>query len=231
MNFTYTATADQNKIKAAFNKIRDVTKGCIKFGPRAEGTNAPFWYSHPLRIATDPVLCKTFNGKYTGPSTPGVAGQTINLFASATLKGECLNQPRDTLRLILNLLGVANEYQRSDRDKKLKMNANPVSLAHESLAGGSGNYLLGINSHISILDDFDINSVTMVNGDRFTRPGATEFTQRNGSAVLDPIRNPPALADIRLSRMDCETLDSLYGCELQCDSLGIRIHVWFYEII
>ncbi|GAV01343.1 hypothetical protein RvY_12071-2 [Ramazzottius varieornatus] len=210
------STADWAKIQNALTKIKTDTKNCIAFEQRSSAPDAPFWHAHPLRITTDSVLCKTFNGKYTGPTSPGTAGQIINIFGSNTLKGECLTQPRDTLRIIMNTLGIANDYQRPDRDNFLKVPVDPVTVAHPTLTGGSAPYLLGKNSHISTLDPFDVKSITMVDGSRFAREGESTFTQRDGSPIWGS--STTDLSQVKMSRMDCENLDSLYGCNIDCSS-------------
>lgn len=83
----------------------------------------------------------------------------------------------------MNTLGIANDYQRTDRDNFLRVPVDPVAVAHPTLTGGSAPYLLGKNSQISTLDPFDVKSITMVDGSRFAREGESTFTQRDGSPI------------------------------------------------
>ncbi|GAV01342.1 hypothetical protein RvY_12070 [Ramazzottius varieornatus] len=204
--------ADQRRITNAMDKLEDITRNCIQFDTFTDAPGAGFWHAHPVKIVPETVVCTTFNGKNKAST-----GQNMKMFSSQTEKGECLTQPRDTVRLLLNLLGLGNEYQRTDRRANLQMHPDPTNQADNSLTGGSGNFVLGENAHISTGNPFDIHSITMVNGDRFTKPGTQAFGRRDtGSPTF---ASDPSV--VKLSWQDCENLNTLYRCRLDCDNSDV----------
>jgi hypothetical protein len=146
------------------------------------------------------------------------SGQLAVAFRNGDKKGDCLTNKRDTLRLLMNILGVANEYQRSDRGKAMILAKNYVDALPEELRDQG---ILDVKPDLLIKSPFDVNSITMVSGDRFA----------DNAMIASPFRlkrNQVVSTEEKLSRYDCQALNYIYDCKLfdHCNNQGKPRRAW-----
>lgn len=125
---------------------------------------------------------------------------------SQTLPGACLDSLRETMRLLVNLLGIRSEHNRNDRNSFLTFTSgDPNAQVMESLQRYSL-FLLYNSSTTAIASTFDYQSVTLVTGDKFAASSnAPVFVANTAIGQL-----------ARLSRTDCLLTNMLYRCNSAC---------------
>lgn len=135
------------------------------------------------------------------------SGQAVVLFKDSASRGECLTDGRDSLRILMNILGIGNEYQRTDRNVALEF---PSDFAERVPATLRPANLLAIQPDLALISDFDLDSITMVSPTRFAANNAAPtFTVRRAGRTVP--------TEAKLSRTDCEALNNIYECGLDCN--------------
>ena len=214
-------------------QIMSDLKFCINFVQRVP-LNAPFIYFTPSTPSSTPPLCSSFHGFV--PSAEA-RGQAAIVFGSSTFtqsnqtgntKGACLDNPtspRDAMRVIANALGLRNEFMRSDRDNFITLAPNANSLVAANLQSldifaATKKYT---NASATNQGPFDARSITMVTGE--------QWAQNIGKPVFTLNMNPTGGGDYRpvgnlarLSRTDCDALNMLYRCRIQCDDRKFKVN-------
>ncbi|OQV12150.1 hypothetical protein BV898_13567 [Hypsibius exemplaris] len=201
---------DWDLIRTGMRTINTATKNCIRFDERrVSQSGLVSIFQTKTDQGVDATVCKARLGN---ANPDPVRDQLVYAFkADPTSRqnlGECLSEPRDTLRLLMNIIGFGNEYQRSDRSPSLIFSPNFNNLVPTALQSEN---LLAVQTGLEINSNFDVDSITMIKGDRYAS---------NLSEPLFRFRNgvPASLSDIQLSRSDCYALNYMYGCDLICSS-------------
>ena len=181
---------------------------CVNFTTYQDGSNQPFISIQPTGTGTQIDICTTFYGY---AKKGGTQGQVMVMFGGAP--GGCLDNKRDAMRLWSNSLGLLNEYLRSDRDPIMTFASNRNSLVATNLQKYDlFNDVKKLNATTAMLippngvyqSIFDLNSITMITGDRFAASSSQPvFTITGGNSVGQ---------NARLSENDCRALKILYGC-------------------
>ncbi|OQV13897.1 hypothetical protein BV898_11894 [Hypsibius exemplaris] len=211
---------DFGTLTAAMNQISSDTAGCIKFVPYdATIDRKSDFVLFRNRLSSGIIdICYTFPGMVANngfgqvavifgtSSYPGVSSSST----VSGMPGACLDNQRETMRLLMNLLGVRNEHNRADRNKFLTFqSSNPNSL----VVSGLDKYnLFGLyNGSTTIASTFDYQSVTLVAGEKFAASlNSPVFVPASGSKS----NTIGHLA--RLSRTDCLVINMLYQCSAPC---------------
>jgi Astacin (Peptidase family M12A) len=139
---------------------------------------------------------------FSSSSYPGTTGNSVT-----GMPGACLDDQRDTMRLLMNLLSVRSEHNRNDRNTYLTLqSSNPNSLVVSPL--DKYNLFAIYNSSVTIASTFDYQSITLVSGEKFAASLNTP--------VFVPVGSNTVGALARLSRTDCLVINMLYRCNAPC---------------
>ncbi|OQV18399.1 hypothetical protein BV898_07602 [Hypsibius exemplaris] len=211
--------AEENDlIQRAFDEISFDTGGCVNFTAlRPDSTpNQPHLVIQNALPSPDVSdICLTFPG-YN--ARQGIRGQAAIMFSQASTPrpgagpaaGACLDNLRDAVALLLNAIGIRNEYQRSDRDGFMifptDVNRNLLvdpSLQRYDLFGEGRKY--NASQAVNSNPVFDKDSVTMVTG--------TRYAGSSVRSVFTTVNNDQVGRQFRLSFGDCQTVRALYNCQ------------------
>ncbi|XP_055346724.1 uncharacterized protein LOC129594158 [Paramacrobiotus metropolitanus] len=222
---------DFNSLMAAMAQISSDTAQCIQFIPYdANIDRGADFVLFRNRLTTGIIdICYTFPGlvtnngfgqvavvfgsnswpgnNATGASIPGIgSGTTIG---QPNLPGACLDSQRDTMRVLMNILGIRNEHNRNDRSSYLAFqSADPNTLVTSTLQKYNIFTPYANNSVATIASTFDYNSVTLVTGQQYAAsPNAPVFVPL-GTNIIGQLP--------RLSRTDCLLMNLLYSCSSPC---------------
>lgn len=208
------------------NQIHEDTGRCISFARDLNTTlpsTVPFvLIRKDLGHNVKARICSADPGFNEPLQNATEKGQVAVMFGGGADDGSCLGagRERDAIRLLVNILGLQNEFQRRDRenaptpsmifakaDDQGRNDLVDPSLAGENIFGKENM----LNSSIAqISSDFDCLSVTMVRSDRFAKsPLKKIFILQPGMEVGNKAV---------LSVNDCEGLMTLYGSH--CPSVG-----------
>ncbi|XP_055349406.1 uncharacterized protein LOC129596209 [Paramacrobiotus metropolitanus] len=187
-------------LHGAMMSVADNTNQCLHFREYDPDTDAgkDFLYiSKTLNDGTTPPTCVTFLGRVNR-----AAGHGQKLVIHNGENG-CMGSLRDLMRIIVNALGLRNEYRRPDRDQYIDV--YPDNLA----PGLKGSSLLDVYNESDAYYGnfpFDYFSITM--------PSVTKYAADN--AVIYSLPGNGTIAYVEhLSRDDCMGLAWMYGCDAQ----------------
>ena len=224
-------------LTTAMNIISQDLKYCINFTaivPANAVPTVPFIYFVPAQPPSVTPLCASSHGLLV---RAGTQGQTAIVFGSSAFtssgqsgnaKGACLDNPsspRDAMRVLVNALGLRNEFMRSDRDTFITFQTNFNSLVVDNLRsldifGAAKQYNTATATNQGT---FDAQSITMVSGEQWAAdPTRPVFTLKSGPSAK------PIGTLARLSLGDCSALNLLYRCGITCEDreLFCRMNSW-----
>ncbi|GAV04831.1 hypothetical protein RvY_15051 [Ramazzottius varieornatus] len=174
---------DISTLNAAMNQISSDTGGCIRFQPFSNATDR----NRLIRNNGFGQVAVIFGSK----SYPGAVTDVGEQSRAGALPGACLDTQRDTMRILMNLLGIRNEHNRQDRNNFLLFqSAVPNMLVAPSLQKYNLFAAYANNSIATIASTFDYKSVTLVSGEQFAksrnRPVFIPAYAASGSVLFNP---------------------------------------------
>jgi hypothetical protein len=210
---TVSDSKEYDMISQAMAQISQDTGYCVNFTDIGRNTlpDSPF-ISIQSKFSNSPTnICWSYHGYYAAQLKG--QGQILVAFSSnnGNPAGSCLDNKRDAMRIIVNALGLRNEFMKSYRSPNYMV--FPTTVDRNSLVAPSlqiHNIFADANMYTepSLAVDstpglFDVNSVTMVTPERFAATSTPVFSMFN---------NLPIGQLARLSLGDCQTLNMLYDC-------------------
>ncbi|OWA51972.1 putative Bile salt-activated lipase [Hypsibius exemplaris] len=222
---------DQAAVVGALNEIQNNMQQCIKFVPYNPATDAqkPNIYigpmTTPLENPNSGALfpgCFAFPGVVVRGGRPVSSGQKLGLVNGTH---RCLENKRDTMKYIVNALGLRDEWRRPDRDNYITVNLvnvrTDVGVPPVDLIRKYHDPITPVDTRpspqtIVNLTAFDYNSITMPALTKFTLdPSKPLYTIVPGRVqTLNGVANTSVTAAgslAQLSRDDCEGLKAIYA--------------------
>jgi hypothetical protein len=188
---------EKSLIMKAMARISEDMHECINFkeyNPDSDAGWDNIYISKTLNDGSVPPTCFTFYGRLLR-----AAGQGQKMAIHGGPNG-FMDSQREVMKILVNALGLRNEYNRPDRD--LFLNVFPDNLQSDLR---NSNLLTAYNaSQVDVAGrPFDYNSVTI--------PKVSKYAVEN-SSIFELINHTVPLLD-RLSQDDCLGLSWMYGCD------------------
>lgn len=188
---------EKSLIMTAMSQIAADMNKCISFqeyNADTDGGLDNIYISKTLNDGTIPATCFTFYGRLLR-----AAGQGQKMAIHDGPNG-CMDNVREVMKILTNVLGLRNEYNRPDRDQHLKIFVEDLQPELRF-----SNLLNAYNaSQVLRSGPFDYNSITIPRPSQFAIAGKHIFEFPADKAV-------PTLA--HLSKADCVGLSFMYGCD------------------
>ncbi|GAV07076.1 hypothetical protein RvY_16958 [Ramazzottius varieornatus] len=172
----YTA-AEQAVITAAMNQISSQMSNCIRFSPTGSATTGSgLFISKSAGAQPAPTTCQTVPGQhYNALNRPQRMVMIPNTGAG---NNGCLTQ-REAMKLLVNVLGLRDEWRRPGRDNCITVNPTSIDPAiGSSLAGQPVNsmtdaYGITGNGAVDVMGTtYDFWSITIPAPDKWKNPNA-----------------------------------------------------------
>ncbi|OQV21523.1 hypothetical protein BV898_04425 [Hypsibius exemplaris] len=183
-------------IREAMAQIARDMSSCIRFEPYNVVTDSRedhLVISPQLNSGTRGATCITFPGRVIRQNA---AGQKLVIFQSAN--GGCLASKRETMAIIIPVLGVRQEIKRPDRDQFIRTFPNNVLTDFQSF-GLLNKYE---PATVDTSSTFDFLSITMPSQSRFAKPNTVVYSPINATQRLGEFA--------RLSLGDCQGIKKIY---------------------
>ncbi|XP_055352519.1 uncharacterized protein LOC129598570 [Paramacrobiotus metropolitanus] len=192
------SSEEKSLILKAMERISNDMSQCIAFKEYNADSDAGLdniYISKTLNDGSVPPTCFSFYGRVLR-----AAGQGQKMAIHNGPNG-CMEAQRDVMKILVNVLGLRNEYNRPDRDLHIKV--FPENLQPELR---NSNLLTAYNaSQVDTVDrPFDYHSVTIPNFNKYGIVNSTVFELPANTTF-------PQLD--RLSLDDCMGLAWMYGCD------------------
>lgn len=188
---------EKSLIMTAMSQIAADMNKCISFqeyNADTDGGLDNIYISKTLNDGTIPATCFTFYGRLLR-----AAGQGQKMAIHDGPNG-CMDNVREVMKILTNVLGLRNEYNRPDRDQHLKIFVEDLQPELRF-----SNLLNAYNaSQVLRSGPFDYNSITIPRPSQYAIAGKHIFEFPADKAV-------PTLA--HLSKADCVGLSFMYGCD------------------
>ncbi|GAU90382.1 hypothetical protein RvY_02803-2 [Ramazzottius varieornatus] len=190
----------RTSIREAMTQIQTDVSNCIRFTEfdTQADKGEDFINIAPSDVTlpkADQVTCFTAPGR---DLTKNGRGQSLVMFSGP---GGCMDNKRDIMKILANVLGLRNEFSRPDRDNFILV--QPQNFRAEFR--NADLYRKYQPSEVEYQNfQFDYQSITMYSMDRFAIPGTVAYHLINPGSFIG---NLP-----RLSKGDCQGLSAHYGC-------------------
>ncbi|GAU92467.1 hypothetical protein RvY_04544 [Ramazzottius varieornatus] len=188
---------EKSLIMTAMSQIAADMNKCISFQEYNADSDAGLdniYISKTLNDGTIPATCFTFYGRLLR-----AAGQGQKMAIHDGPNG-CMDNVREVMKILVNVLGLRNEYNRPDRDQHLKVfveNLQPELRFSNLLNPYNASQVLRSGP-------FDYHSITIPQPSQYAIAGKHIYEFPADKAV-------PTLA--HLSKADCAGLSFMYGCD------------------
>ena len=116
----------------------------------------------------------------------------------------CLSDARHVMRLLASLLGLRSEHNKPNRDQFIavnQQNVNPQAQPYVPLS------IYDQSKVLSNPNDFDMNSISLIDPVTFSTNGAPVIQSRLGNNLVNTGT---------LSMKDCQALTWFYQCSATC---------------
>ncbi|GAU92937.1 hypothetical protein RvY_04948 [Ramazzottius varieornatus] len=194
--------AELSMIGQAMQKMKSDTGGCIEFQQ----------LTSPPTPGSMKFVTLTKAGGTTGPPSPtcyafpGMVTAQTGQGQQMSLQGGpsgCMNNPRQVMRLLASLTGLRSEHNKPNRDQFVQVNQQAVDPRAQPYVPLQ---VFDQSKVLSNPDDFDFNSITLIDQTQFSTNGAPVIQSKS-----KPIQNSGSL-----SMKDCQAITQFYGCSATC---------------
>ncbi|GAU95797.1 hypothetical protein RvY_07352 [Ramazzottius varieornatus] len=176
----------------------DMTQ-CIQFveyDPQRDAGKDFLFISKTLNDGTTPPTCVTFFGRVVR-----AAGRGQKMVIHNGPHG-CMKSMREVMKVLVNALGLRNEYRRPDRDRFMQVNfQNMIPELRDTSLMKPYN-----ESEVYYTTLFDYHSLTILPTTKYSAGNQTIFSFPNGISV-------PTMDYLSLN--DCIGLSWMYGCDVR----------------
>ena len=116
----------------------------------------------------------------------------------------CMNSPRHIMRLLASLTGLRSEHNKPNRDQFVTVSSQNIEPRVQPYVPVN---VFDSSKVISNPNDFDYNSITMIDPLEFSGNGAPVIQSRTQATIIN---------SGSLSMKDCQAITSYYQCSATC---------------